>query len=321
MGITCYLDVPGFLASQPALPLNGLLGGNTTLSTATLAGATTLPVQTVGAVGLAPGFQADQPVYILDGAQTEIVLATTIVSATTPPTITLGANLTNPGVTGCQYAHAAGVSVSSGGAMGALGDTLIAASSWVEEYCEQGSPTDRGFIQATRTETLMMPSTRAYINRGYGLVIRPHWYPITAISAVSIEIAPGAGTPFQPSQVEIDTSGLYVSIPQLTPVSGGYPTLGGFTFYNRGATQWARITYTAGFVPGSLPWAFLRAVSFAAREYIAYAQNPTGAAMIRQGDVQLMQRLRGSGGKESSIDSVFLSQAKTMLSPWKAQAM
>jgi hypothetical protein len=312
MSLNCYLDVPGFLASQPALPLSDVLTGNSVLAAAVLAGATALTVQSAVGYGGGVGFQAGFPVYILDGPNTEVVQVLSVSGVT----LTLGANETNTGTTGCAFPHAAGVSVSSGGPLGALGDTLLAASSWAEEFCQQGSPTDRGFFSTSRTEKLPMPSTRAYVDRDFGLVLRPHWYPVTAVTAISIEFSPGTGTTFDPTQAEFDTSGLYVKVPQLTPVSGGYPTLGGFTFYNRGATMWASLTYTAGFAQQAVPWNFRRAVSFAAREYLAYAQNPTGAAEVRQGDVMIMARMRGSAGKESSADSVFMTQAKTLLQPY-----
>ncbi|MBF6588938.1 MAG: hypothetical protein IVW57_00220 [Ktedonobacterales bacterium] len=316
--LNCYLDVPGFLASQPALPLAGLLGGNSTLSQACAAGATSLTVVSAGGAAGTPGFQPGTACYLLDGPWSEVVQITAV--NTTAGVLTLGANLTaGGGTTGAFYAHATGVSVSSGGTLGALGDTLLAASSWAEEYCQQGSPQDRGLFATVRTEKLIMPSTRAYIDRGYGLVLRPHWYPVTALSAVAIEYAPGAAsTTFTPTMAEFDTSGMLIKVPRLAPVTGGYPSLGGFAIYNRGADAWASITYTAGFAPDAVPWRFRRAVSFAARELLAYAQNPTGAALVRQGDVQIMARLRGSGGKESSADTVFLTQAKAFLEPYRA---
>ena len=304
--LNCYLDVPGFLASQPALPVTALLGGNTTLTASVTVGATSLPVITTA------NFQAGAPVYLLDGPNTEIVFAAT------PPYTTSGTLLlTAPG---CAYAHGPNISVSSGGAQGALGDTLLAAASWVEEYCQQGSPQARGFYATARTEKLAMPTTRAYIDRAYGLMLRPHWFPVTAVTSISIEASPGVGVSFDPTQAEFDTGGMSIAIPQLAPLPpGGYPNLGAFTFYPRGAHMWANLTYTAGFPVGQLPWNFLRAVSFVAREYLAYARNPTGAAMIRQGDVMLVPRLRGSGGKESSVDGIFLAQAKVFLQPYKAQ--
>jgi len=303
--LNCYLDVPGFLASQPAQSLASILGGNTTLTASVLLGATSLPV------GTTAGFQAGTLVYLLDGPNTEIVFAAT------PPYTTSGTLLlTAPG---CAYAHGPNVSVSSGGTMGALGDTLLAASSWVEEYCQQGSPQARGFFATSRTEKLTMPTTRAYIDRAYGLMLRPHWFPVTAVSAVSIEASPGVGVSFDPTQAEFDTGGMSIAVPQLAPLPpGGYPNLGAFTFYPRGAQMWANLTYTAGFPVGQLPWNFLRAVSFVAREYLAYARNPTGAAIIRQGDVMLVQRLKGSGGKETSGDTIFMVQARQLLQPYKA---
>lgn len=304
--ISCYLDVPGFLASQPSLATATLLGGNTTLASASLVGATSL------SVGNTSGFQSGQLIYILDGPNTELVLA-----ATPAYTSASALLLASPG---CAYAHSAGASVSSGGSAGALGDTLLAASSWVEEYCGQGHPGSRSLYSATHTENLPMPTTRAFIDRAYGLLVRPSWFPVTTISAVAIAQSPTMTAAFDATQAMIDPSGQSVTIPQLYPLVGGQPSLASFTYYNRGSPQWASITYAAGFPVGvgQLPWQFLRAVSFVAREFLAYARNPTGAAMIRQGDVQLMQRLRGSGGKETSADTIFMVQARQLLQPYKA---
>lgn len=309
----CYLDVPGFQAAQPSLSLAGLLGGNTRLTTGCAVGGTSLVVVNSG------NFQPNDLVYILDGALSEVVFAASTGVTPDQTHLVLGAN--SAGGTGTQYAHAAMVSVSSGGAAGALGDLLLSASSLVEEYCNQGSMNDRGFYLATRTEKLEMPTSRAFLDRQYGLVLRPHWFPLVTLTSVILENGPSVATQaqFDASLAEYDTDGQVVTIPYMVPLATPtlYPWAG--AVLSRQMRQWANITYTAGFAPGAMPWQFQRAVSLVAREFLAYAENPTGAAMIRQGDVQLMQRLRGSGGRESSADGLFLAQAKAMLDPYRAK--
>lgn len=313
-GRNCYVDVPGFLASNPVLPeVNGLLGGNTRLAQSAAVGATSLTVTS------SAKFTASQIVYVLDGPNSELVFADATNPAPNSTTLVIAAN--TDGGTGFQFQHNAGVSLSSGGANGDLGALLLAASVWAENYCAAGSPSDRGFFQATRTEVLPLPSTRAYIDRAYGLTLRPSWFPVTALTSVSLETAPGVSVyGYDPTQAEFETNGQRITIPQLTPLavpSPGYPTLNGW-FVSRAAAQWARLTYTAGFAQSALPYDLTWAVALIARELVSYALNPTGAALVRQGDVQIMQRLRGSGNRESSSDGVFMGQAKALLTPYKA---
>src|SRR5487761_1932004 len=313
MSRNCYVDVAGFLASNPVVPTAGLLGGNTRLSAAATVGATSLSVTS------SSGFTASQLVYILDGPNAELVFAAATNPTPNGTTLVIAAN--TAGGTGCQFAHNAGVSVSSGGAQGDLGDTLLAASAWAENYCNVGSPSDRGFFAVTRSEVLPMPSSRAFIDRAYGLTLRPSWFPVSAVTSVSIETAPGVSVyAYAPTQSEIETQGQRVTFPHLVPLSvpaPGYPTLNGW-YVSRAQPMWARITYTAGFPQAALPYDLMRAVALIAREQVSYLMNPTGAAMIRQEQTQIMQRLRGSGNKESSADGIFLTQAKALLAPYKS---
>jgi hypothetical protein len=309
----CYVDVPGFVASNPVVPVAQLLGGNTRLSAAVAVGATSLPVTNSG------GFTASQLVYILDGPNSELVFADATNPTPSGATLTIAAN--TAGGTGLQFAHNAGVSVSSGGVSGDLGDILLTASAWAENYCNAGSPSDRGFFSTSRSETIQAPSSRAYIDRSYGLTLRPSWFPVTAITSVQLESSPGVGVvAYDPSLAEFDTSAQRLVFPLLIPLSvpsPGYPTLTGW-YISRSQPLWARITYTAGFPQDALPYDFMRAVALIAREYVSYVMNPTGAALVRTGDAQIMQRLRGSGNRESSADGIFLTQAKALLTPYKA---
>lgn len=309
----CYVDVAAFVASNPVLPVAQLLGGNTKLAANAAIGATSLTVTS------SAGFTASQLVYILDGPNSELVFAAATNPTPNGTTLTIGNNTS--GGTGCQFAHNAGVSISSGGVAGDLGDTLLAASAWAENYCNVGSPSDRGFFSVSRSETIQMPSSRAYVDRAYGLTLRPSWFPVTAIASVAIESSPGVSVVgYDPTQAEFDTTGQRLVFPMLTPLSvpsPGYPTLTGW-YISRSAPMWARITYTAGFPQDSMPYDFTHAVALIARELVSYTMNPTGAAMTRVEDVQVMQRLRGSGNKESSADGIFMAQAKALLTPYKA---
>ena len=304
--INAYCDVPTFLMSAPGIsPSAGLLGANARLTTASLVGATSLTVDT--SIGVTPG----QYVFVLDGPNTEIVRADVVNPTPTGTTITILAP-------GTQLAHAIGTNITTGGSRGALGQLILQASGWVENFCQQGVAGDRGLFSVARTEKLRMPSTRAKIDPWQSLSVRPRHFPITAITTVSLEWEGGAAQSYDLSTIEIDASARSFVLPQFKGLTnpGSIDALYGPPLLP-GDQGWCNVTYTAGFTWPNLPWDFQTAVMLAVQEFMAYQQNPTGAALVKQGDVMIQQRLRGSGGKESSINGLFLSQATVMLQSYR----
>ncbi len=310
--IRCYLDISTLLASAPGLSVIPFVGGNSILASDTLIGATSLPLVS------ATGFQGGQLVYILDGPNTELVQAATTPSSDNTLLLT----------SGTTYAHAGGVSVSSGGVQGAIADKLIAASAWVEGFCDIGVPGDRGFFSKARSERQALQTMRAALNREYMLMVHPLSFPVTAVSSAVLEAWPGQSIlNFDATKVFIDPSGLSFTAPYLasTTVMPQTPWVAGPSL-RRSSASWAYYTYTAGFpylagTPnGGLPWDFVEACRLVARHLLAQSRNPTGAAILRQEQVEIVQRLRGND-QESSADSELIIRAKEMLVPYQAKAM
>lgn len=304
-----YTDIQSLrLARAPALDYQSYLGASTVLSAPTTVGGTTLTVTS------SAGVDAGQMVFILDGAQSEIVFSDPTAPTPSETSITIQAP-------GCQFIHAPMTDVSTAGPSGALALTIRQASAYLENYCQQGTIGDRGLLTKTRTERLRMPTTRAMIDPSYALSVRPRSLPIQSVSALSIEYAPGAAFTLDPSQIEMDSTARSFRVPVMTPLGGGpiSAQLIDFAPVGRGDQAWCVLTYVAGVSWTTMPWDLQMACEFIAQEFLAYAENPTGAAMLREGGVQVMQRLRGSGGKESSIDSLIMSQAKTLLEAYRNQ--
>lgn len=301
-----YIDIPTLLAMGLGLDISGLVGLNTVLSSPAIIGATTLNVVSSG--GLLP----NQPVYILDGSTSEIVFAASSNPTPTESSITIQA----PGLT---YTHSANVSISSPGPSGNLAQVILMASGWIENECKQGTALlGRSLFSASRTERLRMPSTRAYITTAGALEVRPHFFPVTAVSSVAVETAPGSSDTISASQLELDATGRLVTFPvtqtSSTSIIWGPPV-------NRRTQAWCVVTYTAGLTAGALPWDFQQAVGFAVQEFAgAYPQNPTGAVSIRQESVEVVQRLAGGQGMQS-VNGIFLAQACEMLRNYRGQGI
>lgn len=300
-----YIDVATFLASAPSAATSGILGANTSLASASAVGASTLTVDS--SQGVTPG----QPLYLFDGPNTEIVRADPTNPTPTATSIALATGSTT------RFAHSAGVNVATGGPRLSLPQFILQACGWVENYCQQGVMGDRSLLSHSRTERLRMPSTRAKIDPWYSLAVRPRAFPISAVTALAIDFGAGATQTLDTSAIELDATGRSFVLPYVQPLGlsqgvGALALLSGPPVL-RGDQAWCVVTYTAGFVWPNLPWNLQTATCLATQEYLAALQNPTGAAMIRQGDVQISQRLRGSGGKESSAYGLFMSQAMYLL--------
>jgi hypothetical protein len=297
-GFASYLDVPAYLRSAANLETASLLGLNTQTTGATQpAGTTSLAV--AASTGWAAG-----PLWLLDGPTSEVAQVTGSADGTH---LTLAAP-------GTLYAHAAGVSVSQAGAGGALAELIARASSWIEGYCRQGVPGDRGLYAASRTERWSMPSTRAHLDRDQVLVVRPGHFPVQSVSALSIELGQGQALAFDVTQVEMPATARTVELPYLlnAALSPGQQVLGTHGL-SRARRQWAVITYTGGLTPGTVPYDVQQACAWLVSDLLAQRQNPAGAAELRLGKKALVARLRG----DQSGDSILRLQAKAALEIYK----
>lgn len=302
-----YLDIPTFRYLAIGANTVGLTEGESLTTILATAGTSSLTLASN------QGFQPNSPVWILDGPNSEIVL-----TSSSPQGSNGVLNLSTPTLA----QHGVGVSVSSAGARGCLAQIILQASGWIEGYCQQGTVSDRGFFQKSRTQLVKMPTTRAFLDPDYMLTWRPIWLPVQSISSMSFVFGNGVENAIDVSQVIFEENARTIYVPEVNP-NGQQVLVKGWQLFQppmrRGDPGFLKIIHISGFAPGSVPNDFLLACSWVVQELLAYAYNPTGAADIRQGSMAITQRLRGTGNRESSADSIFMTQAKTTLQPYRQQ--
>ncbi len=290
-GVSAYLDTGEYLRATTSQETASLLGLNTTLTAAVVAGATSLPV--LASAGWAAG-----PLWLLDGPYSEVVQ---VVTAPDSVTLTLAA----PGVT---QAHAAGVSASQAGASGALAEIILRASAWVENYCRQGAPGSRSLFAVPRMERWGLPGVRAWREPDGGLTIRPAHFPAQSVSSLTVETFPGVGSAVDVTRIELTASGLLIEVPAAALASVTLPPAGA-------ARQWVTLSYTGGVTPGMVPGELRQALVWVVSDFLAQRRNPSGAAAVRMGRFELQARPRD----DPSGDSILLIQAKAALQPWRME--
>lgn len=305
LGMSAYLDVPGYLRATTNQETASLVGLNTAVggSATVAAGATSLPV--VASAGWAAG-----PVWLLDGPYAEMALVTGSADGTH---LTLAAP-------GTQFAHAPGVSVSQAGSAGSLAEAILRASAWIENYCQQGTPTgDRSLFAVSRTERWGMPSARAWLDRDGVLVARPGHFPVQTVMALSVELGMGETISFDVTQIEQPAGGRLIETPILlaNPVNPTPLALLSGAGLSRSRRQWAVVTYSGGIAIGATPYIIQQACIWVTSELLAQRRNPTGAAGVKLGKYELQQRPR----TDASGDSLLLIQAKAALEPFRAREM
>lgn len=298
--INAYLDTGDVLRAAINQETASLLGLNTTMTAGAGVGALTLPV--ASSTGWAAG-----PVWLLDGPYSEVAQVTGAPNSTS---LTLAA----PGI---ANAHAAGVSISQAGTAGALAETILRASAWIENYCRQGTPNDRSLFALARVERLSMPGQRAWLEPDGTLVVRASHFPIQNVTSLSVETAPGAAFSLDTTQIEAPSMGRLLEVPDsalnglngaASPVS---PTL------TRSGRAWLSLGYTGGpATPGATPYDLRQACLWVVSDLLAQRRNPTGAAAVRMGNFELQARPRA----DPTADSILLAQAKAALQVYRAEA-
>jgi hypothetical protein len=301
IGFSAYIDVPAYLRAATNLETASLLGLNTTVggSGVTVVGATTLPV--AASAGWAPGL-----LWLLDGPYSEMVMVT---AAPDGMHLTLAAP-------GTQWPHAPGASASQGGSAGALAEIILAASGWIENYCQQGaSAADRSLYAVSRAERWGLPSTRALFDRDGVLALRPGHFPVQSVSALSVESAPGQSLALDVTQIEVASSGRLIEASSPVAVGGlpGQPYLWENGGVSRSARQWVAVTYLGGLMVGAVPYDLRQACVWLVSDLLGQRRNPTGAAMVRMGRFELQARPRG----DTSGESILMTQAKAALEPYR----
>ncbi len=298
--INAYLDIGDVLRAAINQETASLLGLNTTLTTGASVGALTLTV--ASSTGWAAG-----PVWLLDGPYSEVAQITGAPNGTT---LTLAA----PGI---AYTHAAGVSISQAGTAGALAETILRASAWIENYCRQGTQNDRSLFALARVERLSMPSLRAWLEPDGALVVRASHFPIQSVTALSVETTPGATLAIDTAQIEAPSMGRLLEVPAsaLSGVSGAASTCS--PALTRSGRAWLNLSYTGGpATPGATPYDLRQACLWVVSDLLAQRRNPTGAAAVRMGSFELQARPRA----DPTADSILLAQAKAALQVYRAEA-
>jgi hypothetical protein len=306
--VSCYVDVPGFVAGAMGVETASLLGGNSTVASAAAQGATSLVV--ASGVGFAAG-----PGWVLDGPNSEAISITAVAGAT----LTLAVGL--------QAAHAAGVCVATGGAAGSLADVLVRASAWVEGYCGQGRPgnaSDPMLFALSRSERYRLPGPHAVLDPAGVLTVRPLHFPVQSVSALTLDWGQGQTWTLDASQIEFPETARGFDMPPPLPVLGttgfvgplgGLPRAWSDIALSRAGPIWVACTYTGGLTAGALPYDFVQGVGWVACHFLGYRENPTGAAERRLGKKALVSRLRGDIGDESLL----LADAKRALAAYRNQ--
>lgn len=291
--MSSYISHFDYIRSPSGLETASLLGNSLRLSSAAIAGATSLSVTPNTTVALA----VNDRLTIFDGASSEVVFV-----AGTTNTGSSGITIQSPGL---QYAHAQYTPLCSDGVLGSLADQIINASTWLETICQQS------LLQATYTnETLRMPSMRASIDAQGQLNFRPRHFPITAENGITIITNSGVANTYDATQCIIATDHQIVSVPWL--VATGNQSSNANIWLSpapsRQQTMWLQITYTAGYAQAAIPGDVKDAAILLVSDMLSRRQNPTGASSISLGDKSLQ-----AGSRDTSGESDLVKRAKQIL--------
>lgn len=258
-------------------------------------GATSLPVTPNTTVALN---QYDN-ITIFDGSSSEVVqvTATTASGASSVP------------ITATQYAHAAGTPLCSDGASGSLAQAIIEGSAHVERYCDQE------LLAATYSETLYLRTMDANVTNDGSLSIRPMHFPITAVSALSIQTSVATVITLDATQAILQSKARLVKVPVVKQQGTGASLLQQYQPIGQTTEGWVSITYTAGYAYSALTWDIKRAATLLTSNVLSDRQNESGAADVRLGQKQLTMYLRG----DQSGETTFEKRAYQLLERYKRE--
>lgn len=306
---TCYADVPDVLTNGTInVETASLVTGNGTLSGGgCLAGATTINLNAGSAFATSGTFTA----WFTDGPQSESVAGASYAG-----------NVVTLPAPGTVYAHAGGVSVSSAGTQGCLASVIARASATLENVCKQGPDGggDRTLYRKARTDVLSGPNAfRAAFDEVGTLILRPYHFPITAVSAVTVQMGAGQALTLDTTFLTLPDNARRLEIP-LAQITGSPPATVSWLGYRfpRDVAFYATLAYTAGPIAGTtldgVPSDIREALYLLVTDTLARRENPIGAAMYKLGDRMFEARLRG----DTSGKSLLRLQAEDMLRPYSA---
>lgn len=242
-------------------------------------------------------------VYLFDGLNSEIVQVST---AASPGASSL--SLVNP----TQFTHQAGVSACTDSTQGSLAAQIFTASQWIEDICRQSL-----YVSTYSGEVLSMPSMRAAIDKDEVLWFRPRHFPITSLTALSIQTSQQFTVTYDPTQAIIDSERLLVSIPTLNALGSTQATqavAAGYTqitpLLGRNTRAWLTITYNSGYT--ALPSVINRACALLTGVCFAQMYNSIGADQVVEGERNVTYTMRGDQSGESLLEK----EAKRLLQPY-----
>ena len=284
-----YIDPFVYQRAPTGLESASLVGpAGFVASGGSIAGATSLPLATpLTSDTLGVGSR----VTIFEGASSEVVTLTAVPSvANTVLT-----------VTPLQYAHT-GVAVWCGdGPGGSLADVIVRASKRLENKCQQA------LFAVSYTDTIPLQSMQAAIDQQRRLYLRPRNYPVSAVSALSLETVAGQSLPLDPTQAIIDSLRASVYVPLLQALSGSGGGSGSWSYVvgtnnvDRNLAGEVIISYTAGFAYAAMPIDVQDACILYVSAELSKRQNPAGFAEVQMGKRHIMSYLRGDTSGVTSL--------------------
>jgi len=263
--------------------------------TGVTAGQTALPVTPSL---LVPVNQYDL-ITIFDGSNTEEVVVQS----------TANAGTTSVTVSAFAFNHAAGTSCCSDGASGSLAQAIEIASGHLESITQQS------LLQQSYSETYNLRTMEANITNDWTLSIRPRHFPVSSVTALSLETSVATVLTVDPTQAIIETRKRLVNVPVISQVGTGPTSLILRPPLDRTSAGFVNMTYTAGFAYSSLPWDIKQACILLTSTVLSDRWNPTGAADYQSGKVHTTVFLRGDLSGEIAL----YKRAEALLAPYTRQ--
>lgn len=278
-----YISVFDYKNAPTGQETASLLGNLLRVSTGGVAqGGTSLPVTPNTTMQL----NQYDTITIFDGSSSESVQVTanTASGASSVP------------ITATAYAHAAGTPLCSDGVSGSLAQAIIEGSAHVERYCEQE------LLAATYSETLYLRTMDANVTNDGSLSIRPMHFPVSAVSALSIQTSVATVIQLDATQAILQAKARLIKVPVVKQQGTGASLLQQYAPLDQTAEGWVTFTYTAGYTYASLPWDIKQAAILLTSNVLSDRQNPSGAADQRLGQKQLTMYLRGDQSGETTFE-------------------
>ncbi len=300
-----YISHVEYLNAPEGLETSSLLGNSMRLSSAGVAGATSLPIiPASGGTGTMADLNQFDQITLYDGLSAEVVLvsaATTFPATSIPIMAPIGATYA-----GLQFNHAQYTPCSSPGTIGDLGGEILKASAWLENITKQS------LWATTQTETLRMPTQRASIDNQNVLTFRTKQYPITAITGLTIQTIVGNQITYDPTQAIIDANE-YVTVPQLIGTGSGSSTWNvQWQQVSRSQNAYLNVTYTAGYTASTMPMDVRDACVLLTSALLSRRDNPGGFDSVKEGQGMIVATLRG----DTSGENLLVKQAKQILAAY-----